>query len=414
MARHKLTPEKVRNAKPKEKPYRLRSDGEGLSLLVAVSGTKSWQFRYRHDGKEQVATLGRYPTMSLALARQEAEKARLKVSEGHHLTTEKRLERAKLAADNRATFASVSDDWIKREAKRLKWSPRHREQVRSSLKNHLSDLFKIPIKGINATLAGPILRRLEEASPTMCEKVKPRLFAVMDFALEQGLIPANPLPRSTRRAVAPVKHYPAVTDLEGVGAILRKARAADPCKGVARAHILGAFTAQRPEEVCEAKWEEFDLDQALWRIPRPRMKVKSEERPTHQVPIPPALLADLKRWKAEDGEGAEMVCPSPIKPGRAVTVEAWEKFYRRKLDLSGKHSPHSWRSVLKSVSKNAGESREAIEKQLDHKFGDKTEGAYDRADVLNLRRDLMQRHEDRLIAARDGAKVIQKKRRTKK
>jgi len=103
------------------------------------------------------------------------------------------------------------------------------------------------------------------------------------------------------------------------------------------------------------------------------------------------------------------VCPSPT--GHAsITREAVEKFYRRGLELSGKHSPHSWRSVLSTWANDAGEDPDAVEAQLDHVTGSPTKVSYDRAKRLARRADLMAWHEQALIAARDGAKVIGLKR----
>ena len=75
MAKHLLTDTKVRNLKPAATPYR-KPDGDNLYVNVAPSGVKSWQFRYRLDGKPQTFTLGKYPAKSLADAREAAEKAR--------------------------------------------------------------------------------------------------------------------------------------------------------------------------------------------------------------------------------------------------------------------------------------------------------------------------------------------------
>ncbi len=83
-----------------------------------------------------------------------------------------------------------------------------------------------------------------------------------------------------------------------------------------------------------------------------------------------------------------------------------EKFYRRGLSLTGKHSPHSWRSVLSTWANDAGEDADAVEAQLDHATGGKVKAAYDRAKRLQRRFDLMAWHEDALIGARDGAKVV--------
>ena len=103
----------------------------------------------------------------------------------------------------------------------------------------------------------------------------------------------------------------------------------------------------------------------------------------------------------------------PAKGGAApITREAVEKFYRRGLTLTGKHSPHSWRSVLSTWANDAGEDSDAVEAQLDHATGTKVKAASDRAKRLQRRADLMAWHEAALIAARDGAKVVELKGRT--
>src|SRR5688572_32532214 len=107
MARHLLSDLRVRNAQPKDKPYRL-ADGEGLFLFVAPSGAKSWQFRYKLGEKQQTATLGKLSRVSLAQARKAADKSRAQADEGRHVTAEKRLERARRTAAAENTFGSVA------------------------------------------------------------------------------------------------------------------------------------------------------------------------------------------------------------------------------------------------------------------------------------------------------------------
>jgi integrase len=120
----------------------------------------------------------------------------------------------------------------------------------------------------------------------------------------------------------------------------------------------------------------------------------------------------MKEWHQADGDARSFVCPAP-RGDAPITREAVEKFYRRGLKLTGKHSPHSWRSVLSTWSNDAGEDSDAVESQLDHAMGGKVKAAYDRAKRLQRRADLMAWHEEALIAARDGAKVMQIKARGK-
>ncbi len=411
--RHLLGPLDVARAKPKAKPYRL-ADGGGLYLWVPVSGVRTWQYRYRHAGKPQTATLGRASDVQgLAWARIEADKARGKAEAGDHLTRVKAVRKATKRASAANTFAAVAAAWSKSEAKRAKWTPTYHDEVEASLRNHLSALDPLPLAELTAAIAAPHLRKAERSAPDMAKKVRQRLRAILDFAVEDGVIGGNPIPAPRRRKRgADRPHYPAVLTREGVGAILRTADKAEAGKGVRRAHLLSVFTAQRISEVVGATWVELDLQSAVWSIPRDRMKRKDEWRGPHLVPIPPRLLTQLREWQRADGDKAVFVCPAP-RGAAAVTREAVEKFYRRRLKLAGMHSPHSWRSVFSTWGNDAGKDADAIEAQLDHGTGAKTKAAYDHATRLDRRAPLLAWYEQALIGARDGASVVPIKRRAK-
>lgn len=403
--RHILTDVAIRKAKPGATVRRL-NDGEGLTLAILPSGIKTWQFRYRHGGKQQTATLGKYPRVGLEEARTRADAARKLVDSGVHLSLHKRSEQLRKRADEAALFKEFAADWVAHEARRARWSSSYRLEVTQSIARHLTSLHPLPLTQITARAASLVLREVEHSAPMMAEKVRRRLRGILDFAVEEGLIPGNPLPARRRGPRVERKHFPAVTDRVSVGEILRKARSTDPAKGIARAHLLVAFTAQRIAEVVGARWEEFDLDSSTWAIPRSRMKVRDEERGPHLVPIARALLADLRRWREVDGADAAFICPAPRDPQQSITPEGVEKHYRDVLGLAGKHSPHSWRSTFKTLCADAGRDSEVVEAQLDHVVGNKTASAYDRAQRLELRRKLMQWYEGQLIAARDGGDVV--------
>ena len=422
MARHTLTDKQVRNFRPKEKPYR-KFDGDGLALLISPTGSRSWQLRYRLGGKEQTASLGKLERVSLAEARIAAEAARKVAADGHHLTAVKHTAKVQRRVEAANTFGAFAASWSLREARRQKWSPDYLVEVEASLRNHLSDLNRLPMTKITAVIVAPLLIAIEESAPHMVEKVRRRLRAIFDDAVEQGILTGNPLPAMRRRRKIERKHYPAVTDLTELGAILRAARASDPCKGIQRAHLVLAFTSLRVSEVVGAMWPEFSLDgvdvpagqgrgvrhdpeAGDWSVPRERMKRKDEDRGPHVVPLPPSLLAELREWRESDGPDAVYVCPAPRDPSKPITAEGVEKFYRNALGLGGKHSPHSWRSAFSTVAREAGKDGDSVESQLDHVVGDKVAAAYDRAKRLELRRELMTWYERTLIAARDGAVVV--------
>lgn len=106
-----LTDIQVRNATPEGKPRKL-SDGEGLYLYVSVTGAKSWRFDYSYFGKRKTLTLGPYPRVSLADARNQRDHAKRKLTEGLDPSLAKKREQlaTKAAAGN--TFGLIADEFI--------------------------------------------------------------------------------------------------------------------------------------------------------------------------------------------------------------------------------------------------------------------------------------------------------------
>jgi integrase len=407
MAKELLSARAVEQAKRKDRPYRLL-DGQGLTLFVAPTGVKSWQFRYTLAGKQQTATLGKYPTVPLSEARKRAEAARSLAEDGRHVTVEKRVAKARHAADREQTFASVAKAWTAVRRRQDKWTDGYVREVENSLVNHLGELDALPVSAITAAIAAPMLAKIERSAPDMERKVRQRLRAILDYAVMQGLIIGNPIPNVRRRRLDRA-HYAAETSREAVGAILRAADGADVGRGVRRAHALLVFLAQRVGEIVPAQWREIDVAAAAWSIPRARMKRKDLTRGDHVVPLPPLLLEAMKEWRRADGDDGRYVCPSPRGEG-PITREAMEKFYRVTLGLAGKHSPHSWRTVFSTWARDAGKDRDVVEAQLDHVTGNATETSYDRAHRIDRRRELLAWHEESLIAARDGAKIVELRR----
>lgn len=410
MPRNLLTDAKCRSATPPSqgKPRARLPDGDGLFLVVTHTGVKSWVLRYRDAKGSQTATLGRYPALGLGAAREERDRLAALAAAGNHLTEHKRAKKRSRTTVEDGLFRNVADDWRRREGRRMQWTSDYATEVERSIDNHLDDLLKLHVAKIDWPMIARVLAKVDRESVSMSKKVRARVRAIFDHAVSEGLITLSPVPASRRGKAGAKRNYPAVTDRDEVGKILRAARKADVCRGIKRAHELITFTAQRSGEIVPAKWTEFDLDSDMptWTIPRSRMKMKEPTRPPHLVPIPQGLCALLKTWKAEDGDGAVYICPSPRSKGH-VTADALEKFYRRTLGLTGKHVPHSWRKVWKTWGGDAGKPFDALEAQLDHiNIGGKIAGSYDDAARLEPRREIAAWYEGELTAARDGAQVI--------
>ncbi|HDL90063.1 MAG TPA: DUF4102 domain-containing protein [Thermodesulforhabdus norvegica] len=117
-----LTELKIRNAKPKEKPYKLY-DSHGLFLQVYPNGSKLWRFKYIFAGKHKLISLGRYPVVSLAKAREKRNEARQMLLEG----IDPSIERQKRKSARLVTFARVANEWY--ENVKHRWTKAHANKV---------------------------------------------------------------------------------------------------------------------------------------------------------------------------------------------------------------------------------------------------------------------------------------------
>ena len=148
----------------------------------------------------------------------------------------------------------------------------------------------------------------------------------------------------------------------------------------------------RTRELIEAKWEELDLENAIWRIPAERMKLRVEQL----VPLPKqalALIEELKQFKGE----SDYVFPGDINPKRPISNNTllYGGIYR--MGLRSKATIHGFRSLASSILNESGKwNPDAIERQLAHSEKDQVRAAYNRANYLEERKQMMQWYADHL------------------
>ena len=389
------------------------SDGsrENLWMVVFPSGKRSWQYRYRFGGKQKVYTIGPFPAVSLNDARaglRGADWAAIELKAGRDPMRSKAVEKANIKKATAETFGAIRGEWVTRTATLSGWSPTHIASVNMELNKHLSELDEIPIAQLTVRDRARVYDKIIKASPGMFKRINQRFTLIIDYALEQGYINANPFPKTAIKPKAGA--YPAITKVAAVGELLRRVQdmSADICVGINRGHTLLAFTGQRIRNITNAPWNEFDLDKGLWTIPRQRMKVKVGEnknpRPDHLVPLPPKLVELMRQWREGDDPEAKYVCPASgdRKNTHGIGPNHIAKFYGVRLGLKDRHVPHGWRKTFSTICNEAGKNSDHIETQLDHLVPG-IRGVYYTPELLNARRELMIWYEDTLIAARDAA-----------
>lgn len=396
-----LTDTAIKRAKPQEKAKRLY-DSLGLYLEVSPAGGKWWRFKYRFDGKEKLLSLGTYPEVSLAEAREKRDGARKQVAAGVDPSAARKANKAARAAAVANRFEAVARQWLKHRGP--KWAQHTADLIEASFENHVfPKLGRTPIADIKPADVRNVVKAVEAtgASET-AGRVFQRIRAVFRYAIQHELLNVDPTYSLRSDEILKghrVKHRPALSQAEAP-AFLRMLDNYEGDPSTKNALLLLMLTAVRPGELRGARWDEFDIERALWRIRAERMKMKTE----HLVPLSSQALAVLATMKPLTG-GDELVFPSPFYPGKPLSENTLNSALAR-MGYKGTATAHGMRTLFSTIANEHGFAPDAIEKQLAHEERDDVRAAYNRAMHLPARAKLMQWYADHLDKLRDGAEVI--------
>ncbi|ASM23956.1 integrase [Serratia marcescens] len=384
-----LTDVKVRTAKPQDKPYKL-ADGGGLYLLVNTNGSRYWRLKYRVMGREKLLSIGVYPDISLAVARQKRDEARKVLAEGNDPSAVKKAEKQakKIAAEN--TFESIAREWHKAKADR--WSLRYRDEIIDTFEKDIFPYIGLrPIAEIKPLELLETLKRMEKRGALeKMRKVRQRCGEVFRYAIITGRAEYNPAPDlAGALAVHKKQHLPFLTaqelpefmkDLAGyTGSIITKS-----------ATYLIMYTGVRTQELRFARWEDIDLDKAMWEVPAEHMKMR---RP-HKVPLSRQAISLLKQLKPITGH-YPLVFIGRNDPRKPISKESINQVIEL-LGYKGRLTGHGFRHTMSTILHEQGYDSTWIEMQLAHVDKNAIRGAYNHAQYLDGRREMMQWYADYL------------------
>ncbi len=354
-------------------------DGLGLGLLVrpALRGglNKSWTQSVRIDGRPTSLGLGRYPVVTLAMARERALGNARTIAQGRD---------PRRSTKAVPTFAQALETVIAIHAPGWKDRAGSVRQWRSSLARYA--LPRIGAKGVDAVTAADVMDVLLPIWSTKrvtASRVRQRIGAVMKWAIAQGLRDDNPAGEAIAAALpktaAVQRHQRALPHAE-VRAALDQVRRSDAYLGVRLAFEFLVLTAGRSGEVRNARWDEIDRDGAVWTVPADRMKNGRE----HRVPLSDRALEVLDEAR-ELPASDDLLFPSPT--GRVLPQKTLSEFMRA---LQVDAVPHGFRSSFRDWAAECTDApREVCELALAHVNGDRVEAAYRRSDLFDRRRVLM-------------------------
>jgi integrase len=376
----------------------------GLYLIVRGANAGSWFFRYSTtvDGRKVRREMGLGSAigpaaLSVEQARAMAADAAVKVRAGLDPVLDREAKRgAERAAEKQAeadavTFWQACEAHIKTHQDGWK-TELHASQWEQSLRDHAKALHDLSVGAITTEHVLAVLRPIWTTKPVTAGRVRGRLEAVLDGAKVRGLRsgenPARwkghlalmlPKPGKVKR----VRHHPAMPwrDVPAFLAVLGAGLSA-------RALAFTILTAVRSGEAFGARWSEIAGD--VWIIPPERTKTSQQ----HRVPLSAqalAILEAVKPLRRDDG----FVFPGDID-GWPISNMAMLMTLRRLKGDDVQATVHGFRSSFRDWCADSGVPRELAEACLAHTAGG-TERAYYRSDVIDLRRDLMQRWADHCL-----------------
>lgn len=363
-----LTDVKIRQARAGDTPIKL-SDSGGLYLEVKPGGSKLWRYRYRIGGKENVYAIGAYPDVTLADARAERDTARAHVKAGRHPSHVRQTEKARQLAENRNTFKSVAEEWI--EERLSKRTEKYRNQIRRAFDGNVyPPIGRLPMREITAAQILDIMRRMDgRGASAYALQVRQWISAVFCFGVVTLRADADPA-AAVKGAVerGEINHSQPMSR-EQLGVYLAAVDRYRGFRGTVIALRLLPMLFTRTVELREARWSEFDLDNALWTVPAERMKM----RRLHLVPLSTQAVALLRSLR--EVSGGDLLFPGLKDPTRPISPTTLNRAMEY-MGLKGWHC-HDFRATASThLSEMKLFRPQVIDMQMAHREKDKTRAAY--------------------------------------
>ncbi|WP_417591392.1 tyrosine-type recombinase/integrase [Owenweeksia hongkongensis] len=384
-----LTELAIKSLNSKPKLYRV-ADGHGLCVEVTPAGGKHWRWRYRYNGNAQMMALGSYPKVSLKEARKLRSEQQELLDSGKHPAREKKAEKLRHEFEEGHTFQKVALRWLSTREGKL--NPKYHLQCHTRLETHVFPYIgNTPIQHINVPDVVSIMERISsDGQIETAKRMKQMISQVFRYAVQRGLCESNPA--KDIREILPAKkekHHACIPPEELPDLLM----AIDNYHGnevVKYGLQLLALTFVRTRELIEAKWEEVDWENKEWHIPKERMKMR---RP-HMVPLSKQSILILRELQKITGD-KEFIFYSPRSKSKHISNGSFLMALRH-MGYGKRMTGHGFRSMASTILNEKGFDSEVIERQLAHQDSDRVRSAYNRAEYVAKRRDMMEAYSKKL------------------
>ncbi|PID49754.1 MAG: integrase [Proteobacteria bacterium] len=423
-----ITDPKLAKSKPKTKAYRIQI-GDNAYLEVSPKGRKTWRMRYRRPstGKEAIMTLGRYCDaddkdakgrkkpkpdwhVSLADARQRVAEAKGLLGQGidpaeHRKQQQEEKEReAQIKEQEKANaFENVAREWHQHRMNSMKkWSEKHAVHILNRLELHVfPKIGAIPIRELTAPqlLDNVIQPIVDRGNIETAKKVSQWINAIFRYAVIRKLVAHNEADNLRDELPStPAVNNPHLTT-EQIPDFIKAVEAGDMGEVVKIAILFTMHTLARTGETRYAQWAEFNFDEHIWQIPAERMKMN---RP-HMVPLSSQVLALLEQLRAFTGQYDYLFVTRGWNKPMSENAMLYALY---RLNYKGRLTIHGLRGTGSTILNEAGFRKDVVEAALAHVDDNKIRGAYNHAQYLEERREMLQWYSEYLDGLKEGAQVI--------
>lgn len=387
-----LTDSQCKSAKHSPNGKNRLFDGGGLYLELLPSGAKRWRLKYRRPQSkaESRLTFGSYPEVSLAKARQMREEAKTELAEN----VDPGLTAIATAAHLPPSFEIVANEWL--EVRKKSWSAGYLQRIRNALQANVYPVIgKMPIEAITGKAVLKIIQTVEHRGALeMASRVLEAVGMVFRYACGVGLA-NNDVTHGLRQFLQerpPVQHYPHV-DEDDLPLLLQRIMQYHGRPETRYALQLMMRTFPRTNELRWARWEEFDMANALWTIPAERMKgrlIQKQSAADHLVPQSHQSIQTLESLRALSGRHS-FLFPGVHNPrSTPISSETMNRALKI-MGFGGLQTGHGFRGLASTImNEQSGFRSEVIERQLAHRDRNKVRRAYNHAQYMAERHDLMQ------------------------
>ena len=383
--RMKLTDTFLRGLKATGK-VRKHSDGGGLYIHVSPTGGRLWRMGYRFGGKQKTLSLGRYPAVSLKMARNRREEARELLAAGIDPGVHKKACKIAALAEAANSFEVVAREW--HENRRESWAEAHADNVIGRLEKHIFPLVgTIPVGRMTAPDLLAALRRIEEKGACdAAHRALQNCGQIFRYAITTGRAERN-IAADLKGALVPIRitNFATITDPQSIGALLRDLDAYAGNAVVRAALRMAPYVFVRPGELRHAEWAEVNLAAAEWRIPAHKVKT----RVSHIVPLAGQVIAILEDLRRYTGFGRYLF--PGMRSGNAPISDMTLLAGLRRMGYDrNTMTMHGFRGMASTLLNEQGYNRDWIERQLAHGERNSVRAAYNHAEYLPERRRMMQ------------------------